>query len=882
MQQEKYINFLEKKVKALEEEKEKLERETVLYKELFSSLPVGVKIYQPDGKISYKNEFAQKLLNIPDKKTVDLFNGDLPQIPDAEHFYKKAFEGERVNRRFHVQKNGQVKQAICIDEHIFGIKDKVQNREYGVSVSTDCTEAYKNVSRLKEIKGTFLNVFEFNKTINIVSGFENEKIYSINRAAKDFYGYEKDELKEQSLRKLFHKSDYDKIRTAGEEAVCNKKNLFHFSHILKNGAEREVEAYITPIQFKGEQRLFWVIFDITEKKKALAALKESENRLQIAGSIAYDLIYEWDIATNRLTWFGGINRKLGYPQGTIKNDIESWISIIHPEDREKLSNAVELHRTSTDDIRYEYRMKHGDGTWHYWKDHGKAVLDDHGKAYKWIGVCTNISKEKEALKKLRESEADYRLLAEHSSDIIAVFENLKPVFVSKSAEKILGYKPEDFLKTSPLDFIHPEDAKGVAAEMERRVVQETAETTTYTYRQKHKNGGWRWLETRETFKQLKPGRVITILNSRDITERMYAMQDIKKSEAKFKSIFEQASAGIAVSNERGDIRDLNGKFSEILGYTKSELLKMSVIDITPKEDFEREYLMHQDVFAGKKDELCYEKRYIHKKGHFVWANLSSNVVRNDKGEIEYIIAVIVDITAQKKAEKKLKELNETKDKLFSIISHDLRSPFNAILGYSKLMLDKHHKYSSEKLRMMLEQLNLAAEKSYNLTENLLTWAKSQVGNYSPEPEKIAALQAVNEVAKQVLPQAKAKKIELLLPQNSYCIFADSDFFQVIIRNLLTNAVKFTAEGGTVSLLFEKTDKNVKIIVEDTGVGISEDKFETLFKVKKSKSTKGTNNESGTGLGLLICKEFTEQMNGTIKAEAKQTEGSRFIVELPAC
>ncbi|MBT7713864.1 MAG: PAS domain-containing protein, partial [Deltaproteobacteria bacterium] len=140
-------------------------------------------------------------------------------------------------------------------------------------------------------------------------------------------------------------------------------------------------------------------------KRSEEALRESEDRFRIAGKVAYDLIYEWDVASDALEWFGDIDGLMGYRKGEISRDINAWLDLINPEDRVKLENAVELHKTSIEPIQYEYRVRYKDGTYRHWNDHGLPLLDDKGCPYKWVGVCTDITERIQSEEEKKELEA---------------------------------------------------------------------------------------------------------------------------------------------------------------------------------------------------------------------------------------------------------------------------------------------------------------------------------------------------------------------------------------------------------------------------------------------------------------------------------------------
>lgn len=179
---------------------------------------------------------------------------------------------------------------------------------------------------------------------------------------------------------------------------------YAFPVLCAGGEQKFVEIVSSSIQYRNRPGVLAVMRDITERKHAEEALKKSEERLRIAGKAAYDLIYEWDVNNDTLEWFGDVDALLGYEKGGIPRHIGAWLDLIHPEDRGMLRNAVVFHRKSTSPIEYEYRIRHHNGTYLYFKDHALPLLNEEGLPYRWVGVCTDISQTRLAEKFLQETE----------------------------------------------------------------------------------------------------------------------------------------------------------------------------------------------------------------------------------------------------------------------------------------------------------------------------------------------------------------------------------------------------------------------------------------------------------------------------------------------
>ncbi|MFC2107595.1 ATP-binding protein [Bacteroidota bacterium] len=234
------------------------------------------------------------------------------------------------------------------------------------------------------------------------------------------------------------------------------------------------------------------------------------------------------------------------------------------------------------------------------------------------------------------------------------------------------------------------------------------------------------------------------------------------------------------------------------------------------------------------------------------------------------------------SEKNLKELNHTKDKFFSIIAHDLRSPFNKILGFSEILMENFDDISDDDKKKYIEIINKGSSQTVWLIDNLLNWAQSQRGKMQFNPEKLNLEEFVQNSCDNFFSIAKAKNISLDLSINKEIhVSADKNMLSVILRNLISNAIKFSEKSGQISIFTKhmKSDKSIQIHVRDNGIGIPKKELKHLFKFDSKYSRKGTLNEEGTGLGLYLCREFIEIHSHSISVESTEGEGSTFIFTL---
>ncbi len=255
----------------------------------------------------------------------------------------------------------------------------------------------------------------------------------------------------------------------------------------------------------------------------------------------------------------------------------------------------------------------------------------------------------------------------------------------------------------------------------------------------------------------------------------------------------------------------------------------------------------------------------------------------------FIQVVFYDITDRLKNEQllkenkeKLAELNATKDKFFSLIAHDLKNPFHQILGFTELLADNQENYDREQTQNIIQYINTAAGSAYKLLENLLQWSRAQTGKIDFTPENLSVFDTIMSVID--LNMAACKRKEISISQDiepGIFIFADREMTEGIIRNLLSNAIKFSYRKGKISVSAHTVNQEIHITVRDFGVGMSQEQIDKLYKIDKSHSTSGTEDEIGTGLGLILCKEFVQKNKGRLVVESPENKGCIFTLILPS-
>lgn len=236
---------------------------------------------------------------------------------------------------------------------------------------------------------------------------------------------------------------------------------------------------------------------------------------------------------------------------------------------------------------------------------------------------------------------------------------------------------------------------------------------------------------------------------------------------------------------------------------------------------------------------------------------------------------------QEEKEIQVKKLLDDKDQFFSIIAHDLKGPFNGIIGLSELLLEKDNELNNEETNEFIELIHQSSKNTFSLLDNLLTWAQSQTGSLTFNPKKIEISSITDKTIHLLANIAKNKNISIQseIEKNQY-VFADNNMLETIFRNLISNAIKFTNNNGLVVVSMKKENNQIVFSIQDNGIGIAPKNITNLFAINQKNNTLGTNDETGTGLGLMLCKDFVEKHGGKIWVESEINRGSNFRFTIP--
>jgi len=489
-------------------------------------------------------------------------------------------------------------------------------------------------------------------------------------------------------------------------------------------------------------------------------------------------------------------------------------------------------------------------------------------------------------KKLARSEAKFKMISDFSNDWeVYRDQNHIIIYCSPSIENLLGYTAEEYSTIISLsDFVHPDDYANVFSKFIMLTKGEFP--TPVKYRLIKKSGEIIWVETSGQPIYTSGGEFIGLrTSSRDITPQKQIELALKESEEKYKQLFQFMDEGIVRTDNNGYIILANNALARMFGYIlPTDIIGKHITILYPAETREQmgkelkgvSQLYNFEIFTKTKQG----------KEMYLLCNIKENT--NENGGIIGREGIIRDITelktvelALRKSEANLKEANSTKDKFISILAHDLRAPFNALIGFSELLKEDLGNYSNEEIKSFIDCIYEVSTSTFSFLNELLEWARTQQNMVVFNPENIHLFQISNECILLNSSCLKAKYIGINcdVPPDLY-VLADRNMLKAILRNLISNAIKFTPKSGQIRISASIKQSYVEIIVSDTGIGMNSNTLQSLFKIGKTKSVKGTEGERGTGFGLLLCKEFVEKHGGTIWAESELGKSSDFKFTIP--
>ncbi len=662
------------------------------------------------------------------------------------------------------------------------------------------------------------------------------------------------------------------------------------------------------------------VWKTTERMKAEQALQQSINRYNELVRVIPVGIYSMRIKANGKVSFEYCSEKFCQMQGLNETDVlsnpETVHSIVHPDDRKSLDEANVLSAKTLLPFRWEGRS-YVNKEIRWFRIESEPTLLPNGDSL-WNGVVIDITDRKLAEKALKESELKFKAIADTSPLAIYMSSGIeqKAEYINQTFINLFGYSPDEIPTVGhwwPLAYPDEIYRNKITEEWQNKVeksIKTGSEIEPMEVVVICKDGSIKYIQW-----GFKPIGKQNWAFGLDLTARKLAEKALRESEEQHRLLFETAQEGIVIV-QGTSLKYFNPMILEITKYDYQELYEVNFLDLIYSEDKDLVLTNYKKRLVGENVGKRYQYRLVRKDLSIRWVEMSgtSFAWNGESATLNFII----DITEQKLAELELKKLNAElqmsknvveenlrqkdvmvkelsktktelekinteKDKFFSIIAHDLKSPFQGFLGVTELMAEETDSFTIKELAELSKDMHNSASNLFKLLQNLLEWAQMKKGTIIYTPKELNLYIEVKQNMEIVSQRAGQKGIVVINEIiKSQFVYADQRMLDTVFRNLLSNAVKFTKQNGKIIISAkEKDNKFVEISVSDNGIGMAKDHCEKLFKIDEKVGREGTEGETSTGLGLLLCKEFVEKQGGKIWVISEENVGSTFYFTIPA-
>ncbi len=747
-------------------------------------------------------------------------------------------------------------------------------------------------SRALEGTGAVLDELLKNISKQIPGVIFQYRIYPDGRACfpfasehiKDIFEVSPEEVKEDASKVMerLHPDDHDRV--VQSLMICKEsldKWEAEYRVILPQKGKRWVRGVAQPERLEdGSILCHGYIFDITENKKRQFETERLKEQFELAVAGTNDGIWDWNVLTNELFLSKRWKEMLGYEDWEIKNEFDSFVSLIYDEDVPSVNDYVQRYlKGEIDKFTMEFRMVHKDGSLVWVLSKGEALRDEHGKPYRMAGSHSDITERKEIEGQLWENQIRLEMAMDAGEHGLWDWDlDTNKIYFSPRYYTMLGYEPGDFPMAieAMQSLIHPED-RAVVPDIHDYLAK--GKPYGVQFRLKCKDGTYKWISAKakgyEKDSKRKPHRAVGIHVDIDQLKR--------KTEA-LKETHRLAKMGRWDYYHEHDYLQWSGGVFDIFEFhpKKFDATYQAFIERVHPDD-------HNKVEQAWKKSLdnhqAYdiEHRVLLEDGRVKWVKEHCYTEYDDQNRPQHSVGIMQDITELTEEREKAIKADHAKSEFLTNMSHELRTPLNGILGFSDILKN------TPLIDEQREYVNIIQTSGKHLTDiitDILDFSRMEAGKFELHPTKTDLRPLINKIVSIVRYSAETKGLEFTanighsIPQT---VEVDHSKLKQVLLNLLSNAVKFTDEGSvqlTVHLQ-ERQNNKARILfkITDTGIGIKEKDQEKIFESFYQADMSTCKRVDGTGLGLTICKEMLEKMGVMLKFNSKYGKGSTFYFEL---
>lgn len=559
----------------------------------------------------------------------------------------------------------------------------------------------------------------------------------------------------------------------------------------------------------------------------------------------------------------------GYTPDEFINQLVSFDSLILPEYRKKVWNAIQDAINTRHPFTMEYRIhtKSGDEKWVWEK--GAGIYDDEGNLLFLEGYITDITVQKER-------EFEFNTFFDIQPDLLCIATIGGTLLrVNRAWERTIGFSVEELQGRSFIEFVYPDDLEktlniagyvsddGIISSFRNRYLTKSGEVVTLDWRAAIKNDKYYAV-------------------ARDVSQQIKLQESVKENAGVLKSLVNSITESAILIEIDGTV--------VISNLITAERLKRPGEDLSGKNIFELLEPETAEYRRKKVDEVIRKKASVQFEGLRFGSNILNSIypVFDENGDVSRLAIFGFDITHRKHSirelealSNELRDMNERKNKFISILAHDLRGPFHPLLNSLDLLHSDYELFTEDERKQFIKSSYEIAQTQFALLESILEWSRATQGKLRINAERFLISTTIQKAIAQVSSVFESKNILIkFTPSEEFFAIADTEMTITVIRNLLSNAAKFSDVGSQVWINQKATDKTIEVSVIDNGRGIESESLNKLFDISQTRSSRGTFNEKGSGLGLLLCKELLEKMHGTIAISSELGMGTIVTFTLP--
>jgi PAS domain S-box-containing protein len=748
---------------------------------------------------------------------------------------------------------------------------------------------------LRETEERFAKAFEASPLALTLSSLRTGKFLEVNETFVTLTGYAREEAVGRTATELGLWVN-PREQAEGREVIRQSGHIRNAEHRFRTRGGAEVIGLVSGerLEISGEPCILTVIQDITERKRAEEALRQSRERLDwVVKSTELGLWY-CDLPFDKLNWNQRTKQHFGLPADADVT-IETFYERLHPDDRERTAQAIEHSINENTSYDITYRTVGLDGQTRWIRAIGTAVRDVEGIPRRFDGVTVDMTPQKHAELLLQENERRYRNLIQAMPAAIYTCDAAGRITLYNDAAVALwGREPElgKDLWCGSFRIYQPDGSPLPLDECPMAVTLKEGRAVRGQEILVERPDG----DRRNVMPYPEPirdanGALIGAINMLvDITEQRQAGH----AQAQLAAIVESSDDAIVSKDLNGIIKSWNKGAERIFGYTAQEAVGRPITLIIPPENHSEETLILGRIRRGERIDHFETIRQA-KDGRQIDISLTVSPIKDSTGRVIGASKIARDISERKHAEKerarllareqearlKAEEANRLKDEFLATVSHELRTPLNGILGWISLL--RSGKLNQAMSATALETIERNARSQNRLIEDLLDVSRIISGKMRLDVRQVSPIAIIEAAVETIRPTAEAKGVRLqtVLDPLAGPVSGDANRLQQIIWNLLSNAVKFTPRNGRVMVQLQRVNSHLEIVVGDTGIGIDAKFLPHVFERFRQADGSSTRPHGGLGLGLAIVRHLVELHGGSVHVDsAGENLGATFTVKLP--